>query len=278
MVDYKRMPFGYSLDFNITDQCNIRCEHCYMKKRDKMLSPLEMKEMLHKIPLTLKRLVISGGEPFLNIETLYEAILYARSIFSPSLRIRISTNGKYIYDTDDHIRDELKRLYDYGVTEILLSVDKYHLDAGIKKERLLRISEIANELSLGLKVRFLDIGKGVPIGEFTEDAEEKISKRSCLNRPENIFSPYLFANTDGSVYLCSFRLTKSVGNLISEDWDTIAKNIELQYEYLSGNIVSNIVRSEKDSTKSYDIYKKYGECYLCEKHEKVSKESSLLYQ
>ena len=266
MVNYYDMPYGFSMDMNITDECNIRCEHCYMKKTSEFLTLNESEAILRKIPSTLSKLVISGGEPFLNYDVMYYTISIARHIFDPNLVIRICTNGKYFYETDQSIVNELLKLDDYGVNELLISTDKYHFAAGIDSSRLQRISEICLSMNKRIKVKFLDIGNGAPIGEFKERKKEKIDKKECLNRNYNIFRPYLFSATDGDVFLCAYRGIPKIGTLKTDSWKTIAQNILGQYEFLSGNIISTIVKQEGTSDTIYELYQKYGECYLCQKY------------
>lgn len=268
MVDYISMPFGYSLDINLTDLCNIDCKHCYMRKQAVSLSFEAVQHIFSRIPKSLSSLVLSGGEPFLNYNVLYQTIEYARSVF-PQAKIRISSNAKSFYSDDETIVRELNKLERAGADEIRLSCDQYHIDAGIDVERLFAVGRIADSLSSNVKVSYLDVGKGRPIGEFKEKREEMISKESCLNRPENIFKPYLFMETSGELYVCAFRLTRSLGNLIHDEWNFIANNIERQFDYLSGNIVSIVVKNMKDSTVCYELYNKFGECYLCEQYQKI---------
>lgn len=272
MVDYFSMPFGYSLDLNLTDLCNINCRHCYMPKKPVSLTFEEVQQIFSRIPKSLDTLVLSGGEPFMNYKVLYQTIECARSIF-PLAKIRITSNAKSIYSSDEEIIHELNKLEKAGVNEIRLSCDQYHIDAGINVERLFAVGKIADSISSNIKVSYLDVGKGRPIGEFKERKEGMISKASCLNRPKNIFKPYLFMETSGELYVCAFRLTKSLGNLIHDEWTFIANNIEKQYDYLSGNVLSIVVKNTKDSALNYELYNKFGECHLCEQYQKICKNS-----
>ena len=269
MLDYESLPYGYSIDFNLTDSCNLQCKHCYMKKTTLSLSYDQVKKMLDKLPLSLYKIVFSGGEPFMNYEVLYRSIAYVKRRF-PLARIRINSNGTLFYHTKESIEQELLKLEHYGVNTLKLSFDQYHLSAGVKKDKLDLIGSIAKDLGLKIKVSYLDIGKGVPVGEFKEFHEKNITRGRCLTRPENIFSPYLFTETSGEIHLCAFRLTKSLGNLLFDSWSTIADNILNQYDYLSGNIISHIIFNESDTELIYDLYKKYGECFLCQRHQKIS--------
>lgn len=263
------MPYGYSLDFNITDKCNIRCKHCYMRKRDLSLEFDDVKKMLSKLPITISKIVLSGGEPFLNYEVLYRTIEYIRTRFRNDVIIRICSNGKLFYDSEQQIEYELKKLCDYGVNQVLLSNDQYHIEAGIDREKIKKIEEVATYLKLNIKIKYLDIGKGVPVGEFKERNEELISKGGCLNRKENIIQPYLFSATNGDVFLCAFRSTKSLGNLLCDEWEDIGKNIAKQYEFLGGNILMYKFKDVKQKDiwdRMVDEYNKFGECYICQKY------------
>ena len=173
------MPFGFSFDMNITNSCNIKCKHCYMEKNALTLTDEQAECMLDRLPLTLNKLVISGGEPYVNYKILYHIIDYSRKRFGDSHKIRISTNGVAMYETDLSIESELCKLSEHRVNELMISIDSYHIDAGVNRDRLLRISEIAIEKSLPIKVRYLNIGKGTRIGQFDEGDESLVAKSKC---------------------------------------------------------------------------------------------------
>ena len=263
------MPYGYSLDCNITNKCNLNCKHCYMKKDSVMLTAANMKVFLDKLPSSLKKLVISGGEPYTNYDVLYRTIDYSRERFGESFKLRINTNAVSFYETDKTIENELEKLCLHNVTELMISSDVYHIDAGVRIDRINRILEIQKEKGFPINIRYLDIGKGIRIGEYNENDGALVSKSKCLNRNENIFRPYLFSSTTGEIYICAFRSTPSLGNLFYDSWGYIANSLKNQLDYLSGNIISPIIKSNENCYELYEQYEKYGECFVC-KYNKAS--------
>ena len=262
-LSYKKLKWGYSLDLNITDKCNIQCSHCYMPKRDLSLTKESAQLILKKIPKTLERLVISGGEPFLNYEVLYEIVRLTKLNFKS--RIRITTNGKFLYELKDKLSIELQKLDNFGVDELVFSSDRHHFEAGIKYEKLLDIQEEIYKLGLNLKCKFLDVGEGVLIGEFIKKNPKKFEINNCLNRKVNIVKPYFFTSTEGDVYLCAFRNSPSLGNLLNEDWEIVSSRINDQMNLLCGNIFPYLVKKIYTDELVND-YLTYGECYVCQKY------------
>ncbi len=82
--------------FNITHQCNLRCEHCYNNsgaKREHELSFEEIKKMIDEFAaIGVVNMVISGGEPLLH-RHLFDIIEYVRS---KPMSVMVFTNGTLI--------------------------------------------------------------------------------------------------------------------------------------------------------------------------------------
>ncbi|MCM8782924.1 MAG: radical SAM protein, partial [Candidatus Omnitrophica bacterium] len=93
-------PSLQSLYFYLTSYCNLNCLHCWIAPSyiDKEEAPSEtpfelLKDIIDQaIPLGLKSIKITGGEPFLN-KNIFPLISYASS---KNLNITIETNGTLI--------------------------------------------------------------------------------------------------------------------------------------------------------------------------------------
>lgn len=84
--------------FNLTSQCNIRCEYCYVDFKDTKLDIKIAKNIVNFLVLkewNNKTISFFGGEPLLEFELLVQIVEYAKQIFSEkgkSINFRIATN------------------------------------------------------------------------------------------------------------------------------------------------------------------------------------------
>lgn len=104
------------LYFHITRACNLRCKHCYVEAGEPLENELTTTEALKVIEdfaqLGGEHLIITGGEPFMRKEMLYEVFEKARN--TGIEKVFVETNGTLIYDKDV----EICRRYDveFGVS------------------------------------------------------------------------------------------------------------------------------------------------------------------
>jgi radical SAM protein with 4Fe4S-binding SPASM domain len=108
------------LSWNVTRECNLKCEHCYLNSADKKL-PDELttedgKRLIDQICKVSKPLLIlSGGEPLLRSD-IYELIKYGSS---KGLKMGLGSNGSLI---DDKVAKKLKEA---GITTVSISIDSH---------------------------------------------------------------------------------------------------------------------------------------------------------
>jgi radical SAM protein with 4Fe4S-binding SPASM domain len=87
---------GFTVQWHITDRCNLQCTHCYRDEKVKDLSLAHLKKIADNILRGIKTLqvfpcfALSGGEPFLR-EDLFELIEYLHQKGVTS--ILMETNG-----------------------------------------------------------------------------------------------------------------------------------------------------------------------------------------
>jgi SynChlorMet cassette radical SAM/SPASM protein ScmF len=96
----------------LTGRCNLRCSHCWIAAgegpgSDSELTAAEVQDVIDQaIPLGLRAVKITGGEPFIRDDIL-DILDYAAS---RGLRTRVETNGTLL---DDPTADKLAGLHDF---------------------------------------------------------------------------------------------------------------------------------------------------------------------
>lgn len=113
--------FPFYLQWHITERCNLRCKHCYLKKYTEEGELKILKEDFLKIEQLAKSLgkklivAITGGEPLLH-PSLFELLEYlnTKNIIK---EIRIATNGTLL---TDQFADRFRQL---NIKKIQISLD-----------------------------------------------------------------------------------------------------------------------------------------------------------
>ena len=108
-----------------TSKCNLSCLHCTVKRHKK---PLEINKAMRFIAdcrkAGIRKLAISGGEPFLTPEFLYEVACQA--IKNEINFYRIMTNGVW-FKNKEALEKVLMKLFASGFYgELCVSVDGFH--------------------------------------------------------------------------------------------------------------------------------------------------------
>jgi len=90
------------LYIHMTRACNLGCKHCYVDAGEPQENELTTKEALELIDdfarLGGEQLIITGGEPFLRREMLYEVLRKAKE--AGISKVSIETNGTMIFSKD----------------------------------------------------------------------------------------------------------------------------------------------------------------------------------
>jgi len=108
------------LSWNVTRECNLKCNHCYINAADKKLenelTTEEGKRLIDQIcEVSRPLLVLSGGEPLLRPD-IYELIKYGSN---KGLKMGLGSNGSLIDDT------VAKKLKASGITTVSISIDSH---------------------------------------------------------------------------------------------------------------------------------------------------------
>ena len=104
---------------HITNECNLKCKHCYASAGTKLTNELTYEEIVGIInqleELSVNYVTISGGEPFKRPE-LFDIIKY---IVSKKMHIMITSNGTLLNDSN------LEKVKKLGVDSIQVSLDSH---------------------------------------------------------------------------------------------------------------------------------------------------------
>src|SRR5207253_632462 len=105
------------LDLYVTMRCNIRCSFCNVRAGEYKHQNLPLERIVALLDeaaaLGLEEVHFLGGEPTLRRD-LEDMLVHARGL---GLHTRIITNGMMLS------RERLERLVEYGLGEIMISVD-----------------------------------------------------------------------------------------------------------------------------------------------------------
>ena len=120
--------FPYEIIFSVTDLCNLKCNHCYIKKNNAKLdinATINFLDSLTEDNLSqITHIGFSGGEPFLFPEII-EAIT-KKSVEKDLLFDCIMTNGVW-WKNQEELKSILQKIYDAGFDgKIGISFDYFH--------------------------------------------------------------------------------------------------------------------------------------------------------
>jgi len=119
--------FPFYLQWHITERCNLKCKHCYLKKYTEEGELETLKEDFLKIEQLAKSLgrklivAITGGEPLLH-PSLFELVEYLNAKNTVK-EIRIATNGTLL---TDRIARRLAKLHIKKIQISLDGIEKTH--------------------------------------------------------------------------------------------------------------------------------------------------------
>ncbi len=106
------------LVLSITNKCNLKCKHCYQKSGKVeyyyLSESMAKKIITEAVELGVKHIVLSGGEPFCNIDLLFSLISYSKE---RGLFVTITSNGTLINEQN------LIMLKELNVDNLQISLD-----------------------------------------------------------------------------------------------------------------------------------------------------------
>lgn len=116
-----------------TLKCNDLCGHCYNNSGPKgeSIETEELLKVVPNLPARLGRLILSGGEPTVEMAKLEEITRAVRRRYRDATPIYLQSNGDLIDEK------RLGKLLDMGIDRIdIVSIDRYHKNQGRHVERL----------------------------------------------------------------------------------------------------------------------------------------------
>lgn len=117
--------FPKEILFSLTTKCNLRCAHCDIKQRPKILNKkAALKFLGASFRNGIKRVGFTGGEPFLALGLM--CAISQEAARQGMFFGRIMTNGSW-FRTDKELAAALYRLFRAGYDgDLCLSVDAFH--------------------------------------------------------------------------------------------------------------------------------------------------------
>lgn len=116
-----------------TLRCNDRCEHCYndSSPTGEILATEELLRVVPQLPADLGTLVLSGGEPTVEMEKLAAIMGAVRARFGRDLPVVLQTNGDLL---DEERAAALEAM---GLDYLdVVSMDRFHKQQGQHRSRL----------------------------------------------------------------------------------------------------------------------------------------------
>lgn len=247
----------------VTEKCPLHCEHCCQNsdlQSETMNKELSLEYIINKISedSEIRYISLTGGEPFLCIESIKSAIKFASE---KGMGVSAITSGFWAVD-DKKTEDMITVLKELGLNLLTISRDEFHSkevsDENIR--RILRYGRLV-DLRIDLQISVLndtDFGKILnPLRSelasnnievypvFYAGRAQKIDRTKfiCNEKIENQFcgkgAAYLI-DCKGNVYPCCSPLGKKTNFKLGNIRDTTSKEIR---EKLQKNFVLHILRN-----------------------------------
>ena len=248
----------YKFNISITEECNLRCPHCYTKSKKGSLTQEQVDIIVGNLDYGLTRVKIEGGEVYMQRDLFYHTIRKFREKFL-NAEIRVNTNGVEFYDNEDTIIAEAERLWNLGVKRIRVSLDEFHAEGGADLEKVASIRRVLTKIGHPLEVRYMSLTQALAMGNAEDLPDSQKERRGCMNDPDCLVNPYFFTDIRGDLYTCCWRLIPPLGNLLKSRLKDLVENMDtLQRKLLSGKIAS--LATTPDLQR---VLKEWGECMLC---------------
>ena len=116
--------FPSEIIFSVTENCNLKCSHCYVSRKNNTLDYEKCLRFLETCTPQIEKIGFTGGEPFLNLDFILKITEFA--VKKDFLFDRIMTNGIW-WNNESELLKKLSILYDSGYDgKICLSYDSFH--------------------------------------------------------------------------------------------------------------------------------------------------------
>lgn len=168
------------VNFRFTYHCNIRCAHCYNfsgpKLKGQRIDTERMVAIIDRMPETgIDAMNITGGEPFLYLETIVELVRAARR--NGVTLISMYTNG-FFGKTEKQCRDVLGRLKDAGFMNALgQGRDHIKVSAGIFHQEFLSFDTIITLIRVYREIFGCNIVVDYEVLEDKREVEDEVRRK-----------------------------------------------------------------------------------------------------
>lgn len=253
----------YCFNIMLTEKCNARCTHCYMGEclKPKNLTKQQLDKIVEKLPKETEKIVLTGGEIFIEKELLMYTIDIIKEKLS-NTEIELESNGIYFYNDDTE--KKLKELNN-KINAIRFSDDPFHEEGGVNLEKVRQLREY--EKLLNYKIKYLVQDKALAVGRATNLVKTLQAHSNCMNSEKTLRRPYFFLDIYGNVYLCPWKITPAIGNIFSDPINSIINKLEEPFnkKVLVGKIEEAFSLKNKKINIYTEFTKENGQCALCKK-------------
>lgn len=257
----------YSFNIILTERCNAKCSHCYMRNDTfpkLTLSKNQVDLIINKLPKNTKRIILTGGEIFLEKDLLMYSINKIKK-FNSDIEIDLESNGIYFYKNDNPLK-LLKELEKSGISSIRFSDDPFHKSGGVDLEKVRKIKEYQKDVKF--QIKYLVQEKAFGIGQAKKLSDDRKNNANCMNHASTKSNPYFFLDIRGNVYLCAWKCIAPIGNMFVDDMNTIIERLKDEFNslILVGKIEEAYALINNDKKEEYKNYTRCnGQCMLCAK-------------
>lgn len=248
--------------FNFTNKCNLQCRHCYAScgPQGETMSTENIEKVLEHLPKDTEVLSISGGEPFMERETLMQMLEYLKENkrrILPAGNVALLTNGFWIRNSEKAYKI-LKSIYEQGVSTLnITSDDKFHFEQGIDTkwqadDPYITLCKLMQRLSAekGKKYNFIAGGMSIPYDSHGKEfravvpiganaaypfgrginlKKHEIKGFSQCNirtwHSDTLSYDELTVAPDGKAYPCCWRVTPSISSAIESPLEELVRNM-----------------------------------------------------
>lgn len=166
------VPYS-TLAFTLYRKCSAACAMCCFSSNPKCTEKLNTNRIKEYIDESkeiddIKTISFTGGEPFMEYETLVDLVSYASQT---GKRVTTITNGYWAFSYDIAYT-KLKRLRDVGLKHISVSHDSYHKKY-VKTEYVGNLLRAASNLGISTTMATVKI-KGEKVGYIFDELDDAI--------------------------------------------------------------------------------------------------------
>lgn len=228
-----------NLHLQLTRNCTLECEHCLRGDRERVNMSTEILDRIFKDVKKVQFLLLTGGEPLLNIEALEHLVELLKSKQIRVNKIILITNGTVL---SDRILKVLHELQNYSYLALKLSTDIFH-NLELEKKGMKSLRD--NNLKIISKNKFYN---------FSEYGNDKDS-----------YMPVAIINKGRAKTLTSARLAEinrivKQKFIINTDYEEHHPLTSIDDNIVDGNITINVygyvvsygLSFEEEDKESYD--------------------------